>query len=69
MPNFRRRPNPFTPALVLMLGLASAIGARADTPVPVVASFSIHGDLARQVGGQAGRRDHPGRARPGLTWT
>lgn len=46
------RPSHFTTALVLMLGLASAIGARADTPLPVVASFSILGDLVEQVGGE-----------------
>ncbi len=35
----------------LLLGLAASFTARADTPLPVVASFSILGDLVGEVGG------------------
>lgn len=38
-------------ALAALAPLAAALPARAAEPVPVVASFSILGDLVRQVGG------------------
>lgn len=39
--------------LGLLLGLTAATTARAEAPLPVVASFSILGDLVTQVGGEA----------------
>lgn len=39
--------------LSLLLGLTAAATARAEAPLPVVASFSILGDLVTQVGGEA----------------
>jgi zinc/manganese transport system substrate-binding protein len=38
--------------LGLLLGLTAAATARAEAPLPVVASFSILGDLVDQVGGE-----------------
>lgn len=46
-----RRPLSAT-LLGLLLGLATAFTVRAEAPLPVVASFSILGDLVSQVGGE-----------------
>jgi zinc/manganese transport system substrate-binding protein len=47
-----RRPKPGALLLALLLGLTAGLGARADAPLAVVASFSILGDLVEQVGGE-----------------
>jgi hypothetical protein len=57
--------------LGLLLGLTAAANARAEAPLPVVASFSILGDLVTQVGGEPGYRGRmpPPTWRPSRPWT
>lgn len=49
-----RSPSALLPGLLLavLVGLAANATVRAETPLPVVASFSILGDLVAEVGGE-----------------
>ncbi len=47
-----RRAFPDSVTTILVLSLAAPAFARSDRPVPVVATFSILGDMVKQVGGE-----------------